>query len=287
MSKFRKVDPKIWNDKKFNALSDKAKLVFFLILTHPHLTALGAMRGSIKGLAFDLKMNEKAFREAFREAFRASLIKYDEESSFIWLPNFLKYNRPQSPNVVLSWSNWLNYLPECDLKIELIHNVKSFVQSLGEAFREALPEGFRKPSESLTETMSMRNENENENEKKHSCEIAGALSREGMFNNSTVTTSKDVVQIFDYWREVFNHANAKLDNARKSKIRSALKLFSVEECCEAIDGCKASAYHQGENEMKKKFDGIDLIFRNAEKIEWFKDLSKTQRENEDPGFGGI
>jgi hypothetical protein len=37
----------------------------------------------------------------------------------------------------------------------------------------------------------------------------------------------------------------------------------------AIDGCKASAWHMGENDRHKKFDSLGLIFRDAEQIEKF------------------
>ena len=110
MSKYRKIDPRIWNDAKFNDLSSNAKLVFFLLLTHPHLTALGAMRASIAGLANDLRFTEKAFRESLGECFQNGLIKHDERACFVWLPNYLKYNKPGNPNVLSSWGTWLDYL---------------------------------------------------------------------------------------------------------------------------------------------------------------------------------
>jgi len=51
MSRYRKVDPRIWNDAKFRSLDDQGKLAFFFLLTHPHMTAIGAMRASIPGLS--------------------------------------------------------------------------------------------------------------------------------------------------------------------------------------------------------------------------------------------
>jgi hypothetical protein len=144
MGKYRKVDPRIWNDKKFNKLSDRGKLAFFFILTHPHMTALGAMRASIPGLASEIGWTEKAFREAFKEALAKGMLKHDKKASFVWLPNFLKYNKPESPNVIKSWVASLDYLPECRLKSELIQQVKDFMKALPKAFGEALPEAFRK-----------------------------------------------------------------------------------------------------------------------------------------------
>ena len=38
MSRYRKVDPRIWNDEKFRTLTDNGKLVFFMLLTQPFLS---------------------------------------------------------------------------------------------------------------------------------------------------------------------------------------------------------------------------------------------------------
>lgn len=139
MARYRKVDPRIWNDEKFRLLSDNAKLVFFFLLTHPHMTALGAMRASIPGLAAELGWIIEAFREAFGEALSKGMVKHDVKASFVWLPHFLRYNGPESPNVIKSWSASLDLLPECTQKHELLCAVKAFAEALPEAFAKSMP----------------------------------------------------------------------------------------------------------------------------------------------------
>ncbi len=56
MSRYRKIDPRIHNDAKFKALSERGKLFFFTILTHPHMTALGAMRATEAGLCEEMAL---------------------------------------------------------------------------------------------------------------------------------------------------------------------------------------------------------------------------------------
>jgi hypothetical protein len=92
VSRYRKIDPRIWNDAKFRDLSDRGKLAFLFILTHPHMTSLGAMRGSLSGLATELGWSEKAFREAFGEALAKGMLEHGEKASFVGVPNFLRYN---------------------------------------------------------------------------------------------------------------------------------------------------------------------------------------------------
>ncbi len=135
--RYRKIDPRIWNDEKFRALSDRAKLLFLFILTHPHMTSLGAMRASIPGLAAEIGWAEKAFREAFTEALSKALLEHDDKASFVGAPNFIKYNRPESPNVVISWGQALDLIPECPLKVTLIQRVKAFTEDFTEGFQKA------------------------------------------------------------------------------------------------------------------------------------------------------
>ena len=67
MPRYRKIDTRTWNDLKFNLLSDDAKLEFFLLLTHPHLLPIGAMRGTIQGLAREIHWTNGRFQKGFQE----------------------------------------------------------------------------------------------------------------------------------------------------------------------------------------------------------------------------
>jgi hypothetical protein len=144
MGRYRKVDPRIWNDLKFRSLSDDGKLAFLLLLTHPQMTALGAMRGTVPGLAAEIGWRAERAAKAFREVFREGMAKHDEKASFLWLPRFLRYNKPESPNVVKAWASGLDLLPECPLFFELLQEVKGYLKGLPKAFGEALPEAFAK-----------------------------------------------------------------------------------------------------------------------------------------------
>ena len=44
VARYRKIDPRVWNDEKFVSFSDDGKLAFLFVLTHPSMTAIGAMR---------------------------------------------------------------------------------------------------------------------------------------------------------------------------------------------------------------------------------------------------
>lgn len=158
MAKYRKIDPRIWNDEKFASLSHEGQRTFLFILTHPSMTALGAFRASKWGLADELGIPPKEFDILFTELLRKGLLKYDEKAFFIFAPNFLKYNAPENPNVIKGWYSVLDLLPECPLKVEVLEKAKAsasltantskaFEEKLGTLLKEytkAFPKPFRK-----------------------------------------------------------------------------------------------------------------------------------------------
>ena len=159
MARYRKIDPRIWNDAKFRELSDNGKLVFFMLLTHPNMTALGAMRATLAGLAEELGWDAKAFQEAFRDVLSKGMAEHDSKACLVALPNFLKYNPPESPNVVKAWLSALDLLPECGLKTRVIAGAGDFAKGLTHGFAEALPEVFAK-------TMPIQEQEQEQEQKK-------------------------------------------------------------------------------------------------------------------------
>jgi len=145
MAKFRKIDTRIWTDSKFRDLSDDGKFVFFALLTHPNLTSVGAMRGTLGGLAEEIGWLPERLRKGFQEASSKGMVKHDGRAHLIVLPRFIRYNSPESPNVIRGWGQAYEQLPECPLKDELFHMIKEYTEAYTEGFRKAFAEAFRQP----------------------------------------------------------------------------------------------------------------------------------------------
>lgn len=134
MAHYRKIDPKIWNDEKFMDMSANGQLACLFIMTHPHMTAIGGIRATVAGLASEhYKLPEKAFKEAFQKGIAVA----DKKAPLVWLPNFLKYNPPESPNVVKAWVKAFDYIPECHTKTLIVQHVKDYLKGFSEAFQKA------------------------------------------------------------------------------------------------------------------------------------------------------
>ena len=81
---------------------------------------------------------------------------------------------------------------------------------------------------------------------------------------------EDIETIFNFWKDTFNKNNkSKLDDTRKKKIAAAIKAHGIDTCKEAILGCSLSPWHTGQNPGNKQYTDLELIFRNATKIEQF------------------
>lgn len=140
--KYRKISPCIWNDAKVRELSDKGKLALLFLLTHPHMTPLGAIRANAPGLACELGWSEKVFRKAFGEVLALGIAREDPRAPLVWFPNFLRHNMPESPNVVRAWVGAFGDLPESPLKRAMLERTAAIVRTLGEGFRNAFGEAF-------------------------------------------------------------------------------------------------------------------------------------------------
>lgn len=152
MARWTKIDRRLQNDAKYRALSMEGQWVFLTIMTHPSQTALGAMRGTMEGLAAETGKPFDRIAKGFAEAIESGMLEYDPDAAYIGLPNFLRHNSPASGKVVLSWSKCLDYIPECGLKSLLLQRVTAFAKTLPKAFqkrfdtvsKEFSPEGPQK-----------------------------------------------------------------------------------------------------------------------------------------------
>ena len=262
MARYRKIDTRIWNDKKFNCLSNDAKFAFIFLLTHQHLTHIGAMRTTLAGLASELHWDLKRFETAFDEIIVVGIAKYDEESSFLWLPNFIKYNRPESPNVVKSWEDLLDYLPECDLKNQLILHITQFVLSMSDSFVEALPEVFRKamPNQEHEQKQEQNQEQEKEIARGH----ASAISSSSLsFDKCNKKNSKQndlhdqAIEILNFLNEKANKAFEPLPENTKEIIERLLQGESVDVCRAVI--VKKTRLWLGDKKMDTNLNPVTLF----------------------------
>lgn len=158
MARYRKIDVRIWNDKKFRSLNDQAKLAFLCILTHPDTNQLGFIRTRSVSLSFELGWQIDAMSNAIQILNEMGMVMVDENAGLMFIPNFLKYNPPNGVNGAKSWAGILDLLPECNLLTKSLILIKPFIDRLSEGVKAGVPkdiidaidnainDGIREPS---------------------------------------------------------------------------------------------------------------------------------------------
>lgn len=95
---------------------------------------------------------------------------------------------------------------------------------------------------------------------------------------TTAKNSSVVEEIFEHWKTVMQSKRAVFTPDRARIIKAMLKFYEPESLKLAIDGCRMSEFHMGQNDRKSVHNGIDLIFRNSGNVEKF--IAIATRENE-------
>lgn len=119
-------------------------------------------------------------------------------------------------------------------------------------------------NQQITTNKNVKNIKNEKNEKKEEIQIDFDL---------TEKTS----EVFDFWKQTFGKTGTvKLTAKRKKNIHARLKEgYSLEDIKAAIVGCSNSEFHMGKNQDCKIYDDIELICRNGEKLESFRDAQRV------------
>jgi hypothetical protein len=143
--KYRKIHVRMWGDAAVRALSgpqpNGQSLWVHLLAGSQTGIVPGLIRSTELGMAGELRWELDGFRKAFREVSgeggRKVLAEADWKAGLVWVPNGIKYNPPQSPNVIVSWQQTWDELPECPLKAKAYLRLRAFTEGMGKAFQEA------------------------------------------------------------------------------------------------------------------------------------------------------
>lgn len=87
-------------------------------------------------------------------------------------------------------------------------------------------------------------------------------------------------EVWSHYVNVMGPRQTALDAQGRQIIRDALKVASIAECKRAIDGNKASPFHQGENDRRKKYTRLSHVLKGKrgvrttrEQIDLFLDIA--------------
>ena len=97
--------------------------------------------------------------------------------------------------------------------------------------------------------------------------------------------ASDIQRVFDHWVTTMDKSKrCRLDEKRTLFIGAAIHDYGVDDCLTAITGCSMSPFHMGANRNKKRYDSLELIFRDADHIEKFCDIAEADGNLGAKGF---
>jgi hypothetical protein len=235
MARYRKIDTRMWADGKFRELSSpgpSAKYLWVFLLTGPHTTNLpGLFRTGEMSLAEELGWSLEGFRKGFAELLAKGLVRADWKARVVWIPNAIKYNPPDNPNVVKSWRDSWDEVPECPLKDEAYEALKGFTEGLSEGFGKAFREGCAKG------LANQEQEQEQEQDKP---------SRQPAADGGGVA---EVIEIWNQTTQGTNLPSARLTEKRTRAIRARLRETGWLQDFKAACGyVQSSNFHRGQND---------------------------------------
>jgi len=98
-----------------------------------------------------------------------------------------------------------------------------------------------------------------------------------VIDNETQQVTPLQDQVFDYWKQVMNKPRARMNGKRKKVIIDRMKEgYEWEDFKAAIDGCRKSSFHMGDNNRNKPYNDIELICRDGVKLEGFAEQVSEQ-----------
>jgi len=133
----------------------------------------------------------------------------------------------------------------------------------------------RGSSENVTADVTPDVTNEQKSEGVYSLDPVTAVtgkSKKDLLSEKTV----EILQVFEHYRSY--HARAHLKPHSKMnewrKISQRLRDgYSVDDLKLAIDGCHKSRWHQGDNDRNQRYDSLELVVRDASKVNQFIELA--------------
>lgn len=148
MPRYRRIDPRVWDDEKFVQWDDLKRSLWLLLLTGPGVEPVpGLQCGGVAALAETLRRPTKPVAEKFWELVKDERIEVDERCRLIRTINAPIYNRPLNPNQVKGWYSAWESLPESPLKYSHIGSIRDACEMADLEYEPKPQKGKRKQSQ--------------------------------------------------------------------------------------------------------------------------------------------
>lgn len=98
MRDYGKIHNGFWTGETLKGLSGDAKLLAAYLLSSPHTNMIGCFRLPDAYACDDLEWTSERLRNGFETLSQAGFVRYDARTKWVWIVNFLSFNKPENPN---------------------------------------------------------------------------------------------------------------------------------------------------------------------------------------------
>jgi hypothetical protein len=113
--------------------------------------------------------------------------------------------------------------------------------------------------------------------------MSGKKEQVKKYANIYPVSEEDVISLWNYWLQIHGSSRGKphtFTPSRRRALEKALGICGYETAMKAILGCSFSDFHMGGNDSGKKYNSVELIFRDEWRIAKFVDLAEEYSEHE-------
>lgn len=281
MRNYSRVSPQFWMGKTGKALRKhgvEAQMVALYLMTGPHANMLGFYYVPKTYIAYETGLGVEGALKGLAGCIEAEFCHYDQDSEVVWVIEMARFQVSDQLNGkdprIKGVQNAYDSLPDNPY-------LASFFDMYAKPFCMASRRGAEAPLTSPSKPLaSQEQEQEQKQEQEQEQEHEQAQAQEQtLVGHSDVSPEAGAVKtVFEYWQKTMATPNAQLDESRWKIIKAALKLYEPRQLCDAILGCSKSDFHMARGEFlgRQKYNGVGLIFRDADHIDKFVELASKQ-----------
>lgn len=141
-AKYRKLDPRIWSDEKFQQMTPMQKLVAIYVLTG-QVNRIGIFKFSVGLAAEDIGYPPDTLRDTLQEVCNTLGWHYDSVTRVLYLPNWWRYNATGSELTMKGAIDDLHEVPQSHLVQDFLSN-KTWLNEQEGRVLDTLVQGYAK-----------------------------------------------------------------------------------------------------------------------------------------------
>lgn len=112
MREYGQIQSSFWGDPDIRSLDDVSKLMAAYLLTSPHTNGLGCFRLPLGYLSDDLRKGIETVSKGYAELYQTGFLSRCDETDFILIRNFLKWNPISNPKVAKARVKEFDLIPK-------------------------------------------------------------------------------------------------------------------------------------------------------------------------------